>query len=107
MVFEFSYQESDLKSVKGIDVYVTEDYGSRLYDSCKDVKYSLPNVRAMDFVGGGANNYTGQDPAPLFPALHCSGSPCLFTMHPDTCVPKSANVVECFSMLGCLFTSTL
>ncbi|KAG0607633.1 hypothetical protein M758_8G044300 [Ceratodon purpureus] len=52
------HNESDSKSVQGVDVYVTEDYGSRLYDSCKDVKYSLPNMRAMDFVGGGANNYT-------------------------------------------------
>jgi len=59
MVFGFAHQESDSKSVEAVDVYVTTDYGSRLYDSCKDVKYSLPNMRAMDFVGGGANNYTG------------------------------------------------
>lgn len=65
IVFQFSYQESDSESVQGVDVYVTEDYGSKLYDSCKDVKYSLPNMRAMDFVGGGANNYTGHDPLSL------------------------------------------
>ncbi len=59
MVIGCAFQESDSKSVQGVDVYVSEDYGSRIYDSCKDVKYSLPNMRAMDFVGGGANNYTG------------------------------------------------
>ena len=69
MIFEFSQQEPDSKSVQGVDVYVTEEYGSSLYDSCKDVKYSLPNVRAMDFVGGGANNYTGRDLISLFPTF--------------------------------------
>lgn len=74
MVVGYAHQESDTKSVQGVDVYVTEDYGSRLYDSCKDVKYSSPNTRAMDFVGGGANNYTGQGPLSLLPTLLCIGN---------------------------------
>lgn len=73
MAVGYAHQESDSKSVQGVDVYFTEDYGSRLYDSCKDVKYSLPDLRAMDFVGGGANNYTGQDWSCLFPTLLCTG----------------------------------
>ena len=53
-------QNSESQYVQSIDVYVTEEYGSKLYDSCKDVKFAATNTRAMDFVGGGASNYTGE-----------------------------------------------
>lgn len=53
-------QNSESQYVQGIDVYVTEEYGSKLYDSCKDVKFAATNTRAMDFIGGGASNYTGE-----------------------------------------------
>ena len=43
----------------GIAYYVTNDFGERLYDSCKDVKFGTMNTRAIDFVGGGANNFKG------------------------------------------------
>ncbi|KAI9773734.1 MAG: hypothetical protein M1835_006114 [Candelina submexicana] len=39
-----------------LDILVSDDYGSGFYDSCKDVKFSTSN--AMDFIGGGAKNYT-------------------------------------------------
>jgi hypothetical protein len=45
--------------VDGIAYYVTDDFGERLYDSCKDVKFGTMNTRAIDFVGGGANNFKG------------------------------------------------
>lgn len=40
-------------------MYFIEDYGLRFYDLCKDVKYLLFDLRVMDFVGGGVNNYIG------------------------------------------------
>ncbi|KAJ6986251.1 complex glycan less family protein [Populus alba x Populus x berolinensis] len=50
-------------TVDGIAYYVTDDFGERLYDSCKDVKFGTMNTRALDFVGGGANKFKdGTDP---------------------------------------------
>ncbi|KAF4310017.1 hypothetical protein GTA08_BOTSDO01918 [Botryosphaeria dothidea] len=37
---------------------VSDDYGSRFFDSCKDVKVGATNGNAMDLIGGGAKNYT-------------------------------------------------
>ncbi|ORY17476.1 patched family-domain-containing protein [Clohesyomyces aquaticus] len=37
---------------------VSNEYGSDFYNSCKDVKFGATNGNAMDFIGGGANNYT-------------------------------------------------
>lgn len=39
---------------------MTKEFGQNLYDSCKDVKFAAMNTRAMDFIGGGALNYTGK-----------------------------------------------
>ena len=39
---------------------MTKEFGKNLYDSCKDVKFAAMNTRAMDFIGGGAINYTGK-----------------------------------------------
>ncbi|KAH7664266.1 NPC1-like protein [Dioscorea alata] len=44
-------------AVDGIDFYATSTYGEELFNSCKDVKFGTLNTRAMDFVGGGAQNY--------------------------------------------------
>ena len=44
--------------VAELDYYVSEEYGSGFYDSCKDVKFSATNGYVMDFIGGGAKNYT-------------------------------------------------
>eukprot|EP00232_Nephroselmis_pyriformis_P010707 CAMPEP_0182890200 /NCGR_PEP_ID=MMETSP0034_2-20130328/22509_1 /TAXON_ID=156128 /ORGANISM="Nephroselmis pyriformis, Strain CCMP717" /LENGTH=326 /DNA_ID=CAMNT_0025023735 /DNA_START=167 /DNA_END=1144 /DNA_ORIENTATION=+ len=44
-------------AVTELDYLVSEGFGSGMYDSCKDVKFSAMNVKAMDFVGGGATSY--------------------------------------------------
>lgn len=52
-------QVKDRPTVQSIDFFVTDQYGTKLYDSCKDVKFAAMNTRAMDFIGGGAKNYRG------------------------------------------------
>jgi Niemann-Pick C1 protein len=47
-------------TVDGIDFYVTDTFGEGLYDSCKDVKFGTMNTRAIDFIGAGAKNFTGE-----------------------------------------------
>lgn len=54
-------QEHGRELVDGIDFYITEEYGTQLFDSCKDVKFAAMNTRAMDFIGAGAKNYTGNN----------------------------------------------
>ena len=49
---------TDRTVVTELDYLVANQYGSAFYDSCKDVKFGAANTRAMDFVGGGAKNYT-------------------------------------------------
>jgi Niemann-Pick C1 protein len=44
--------------VTELDQLVSDEYGSGFYDSCKDVKFGATNSNAMDFIGGGAKNYT-------------------------------------------------
>lgn len=44
--------------VTELDHLVSDEYGSRFYDSCKDVKVGATNGNAMDLIGGGAKNYT-------------------------------------------------
>ena len=41
-----------------LDYFVSDDYGSGFYNSCKDVKFSATNGYVMDFIGGGAKTYT-------------------------------------------------
>lgn len=41
-----------------LDYVVSKRYGSGFYNSCKDVKFSATNGYVMDFIGGGAKNYT-------------------------------------------------
>ncbi|XP_020260992.1 Niemann-Pick C1 protein-like isoform X2 [Asparagus officinalis] len=45
-------------AVDGIDLYITSTYAEELYNSCKDVKFGTMNSRAMELIGGGAQNYT-------------------------------------------------
>ncbi|KZV64818.1 multidrug efflux transporter AcrB transmembrane domain-containing protein [Peniophora sp. CONT] len=45
-------------AVKSLDFYVSENYGSGFFDSCKGVQVGSANVYAMDLIGGGAKNYT-------------------------------------------------
>jgi len=49
---------SGQKVVEELDYFVSDDYGSGFYDSCKDVKFSATNGYVMDFIGGGAKTYT-------------------------------------------------
>ncbi|KAL2870735.1 sphingolipid transporter NCR1 [Aspergillus lucknowensis] len=44
--------------VTELDNLWTEEYQSGFYDSCKDVKNGASGGKAIDFIGGGAKNYT-------------------------------------------------
>ncbi|KAK4579992.1 niemann-Pick type C- protein 1 [Recurvomyces mirabilis] len=44
--------------VTELDHLVSDDFGAGFYDSCKDVKFGATGGRAMEFIGGGAKNYT-------------------------------------------------
>ena len=41
-----------------LDNLWSDSYGKGFYDSCKDVKFGATGGKAMDFIGGGAKNYT-------------------------------------------------
>lgn len=44
--------------VTELDNLWSNRYGKGFYDSCKDVKFGATGGKAMDFIGGGAKNYT-------------------------------------------------
>ena len=44
--------------VTELDNIWSDRYGKGFYDSCKDVKFGATGGKAMDFIGGGAKNYT-------------------------------------------------
>ena len=44
--------------VTELDTLVSNEYASGFYDSCKDVKFGGTNGRAMDLIGGGAQNFS-------------------------------------------------
>ncbi|KAL9027086.1 MAG: hypothetical protein Q9196_004340 [Gyalolechia fulgens] len=44
--------------VTELDNLWSDDYGKGFYNSCKDVKFGATGGKAMDFIGGGAKNYT-------------------------------------------------
>lgn len=95
-------QNSESQYVQSIDVYVTEEYGSKLYDSCKDVKFAATNTRAMDFVGGGASNYTGELVQSIF--IERNGQSCsLFEfMSGHQPGPLQARLLLGFRCPGCI-----
>jgi len=41
-----------------LDQLISDDFGAGFYDSCKDVKFGASGGKAMQFIGGGAKNYT-------------------------------------------------
>ncbi|KAJ8762193.1 hypothetical protein K2173_007348 [Erythroxylum novogranatense] len=45
-------------TVEKIDLYVADTFGEMLFDSCMEVKFGTMNMRAIEFVGGGAQNFT-------------------------------------------------
>ncbi|KAI9840459.1 MAG: hypothetical protein M1837_001615 [Sclerophora amabilis] len=53
-------QESKTKKTIAteLDYLVSDDYGLEFFNSCKDVKFSGTNGYAMDFIGGGAKNFS-------------------------------------------------
>ncbi|KAK1984160.1 patched sphingolipid transporter [Colletotrichum cereale] len=52
-------QEKNKKTmVTELDQLISKDYGTGFFDSCKEVKFGPSNSRAIDFIGGGAKNYT-------------------------------------------------
>ncbi|KAL6714331.1 niemann-Pick type C-related protein 1 [Lecanora helva] len=44
--------------VTELDNLWSDNYGKGFYDSCKDVTFGATGGKAMDFIGGGAKNYT-------------------------------------------------
>ncbi|RYP52277.1 hypothetical protein DL768_002489 [Monosporascus sp. mg162] len=51
-------QKNGKTLVTEVDQLISEEYGEGFYNSCKDVKFGASNSRAMNFIGGGATNYT-------------------------------------------------
>ncbi|TPX31091.1 hypothetical protein SmJEL517_g05502 [Synchytrium microbalum] len=45
--------------VAEVSLYVSPDFGTGFYDSCKDVKFPADNSFVMRLLGGGATNYLG------------------------------------------------
>jgi Niemann-Pick C1 protein len=50
--------KNDKFLVTELDQLLSDEYSSGFYNSCKDVKFGATGGRAMDFIGGGAKNYT-------------------------------------------------
>jgi Niemann-Pick C1 protein len=50
--------KGDKYLVTELNHLVSDEYAGTFYDSCKDVKFGATNGNAMDFIGGGAKNYT-------------------------------------------------
>ncbi|KAF9040634.1 patched family-domain-containing protein [Panaeolus papilionaceus] len=48
----------DGKAVTSLDFFVADQYAKGFFDSCKGVQYGNTNGYIMDFIGGGAKNYT-------------------------------------------------
>ena len=59
IIIIITFQVTGNTTVDGIDYYVNDTFVEGLYNSCKDVKFGTMNTRAMEFVGGGANNFKG------------------------------------------------
>ncbi|KAI1380316.1 multidrug efflux transporter AcrB transmembrane domain-containing protein [Hypoxylon crocopeplum] len=51
-------EKSGKTLVAEVDQLISKEYGEGFYDSCKEVKFGASNSKAMDFIGGGAKNYT-------------------------------------------------
>ena len=45
-------------AVESLDYFVSEQYGKAFFDSCKKVQSGNTNGYAMEFIGGGAKNYS-------------------------------------------------
>lgn len=58
--FMCSVQVGTNSTVNGIDYYISDTFGSGMYESCKEVKFGTMNTRAMEFIGAGAKNFQGK-----------------------------------------------
>ncbi|KAL3655161.1 hypothetical protein CASFOL_000947 [Castilleja foliolosa] len=45
-------------AVDEVDYYVTDTFGSAMFESCKEVKFGTMNTRSIDFIGAGAKNFS-------------------------------------------------
>ncbi|KAK7414623.1 niemann-Pick type C-related protein 1 [Neonectria punicea] len=94
-----SAAKGDKHLVTELDQLISEEYGSGFYDSCKEVKFGGANSKAMDFIGGGAKNYTEMlkflgDKKPLVGSPFQINYPTEYTepqMHPLDMKPKKCN----------------
>lgn len=57
-ITETAISSSNKLIVTELDNFWSDRYGKGFYDSCKDVKFGATGGKAMDFIGGGAKNYT-------------------------------------------------
>ncbi|KAM3069802.1 niemann-Pick type C-related protein 1 [Clarireedia jacksonii] len=57
-VTEVKPKGGDKYIVTELDQLISDEYGSGFFDSCKDVKFGPTNSNAMEFIGGGAKNYS-------------------------------------------------
>jgi Niemann-Pick C1 protein len=51
-------EKSGKAMVTELDYLISDNYGGGFYNSCKEVKFGGSNGKAMDLIGGGAQNYT-------------------------------------------------
>ncbi|KAH9693851.1 SSD domain-containing protein [Citrus sinensis] len=100
-------------TVDGIDYYITDTFGQGLYESCKDVKFGTMNTRALDFIGGGAQNFKGKLMLDWFAfigrraAANLPGSPYTIKFWPSApelsgMIPMNVSAYSCADgSLGC------
>ncbi|KAG2486557.1 hypothetical protein HYH03_014858, partial [Edaphochlamys debaryana] len=83
--------DTNATAVAEVDYWLSEAYGTQLYDSCKDVKFGAANVPAMSFIGGGAKNgqewldFLGTVKDKRFPPI---GSPFQINFRPENTTPE-------------------
>lgn len=97
--------------VTELDNLWSDAYGKGFYDSCKDVKFGATGGKAMDFIGGGAKNYTtflkflgdkkllGSPFQINFPRFNASKFPDMTAMDP---APKACNSSDADYRCACV-----
>ncbi|XP_019086605.1 PREDICTED: Niemann-Pick C1 protein-like isoform X3 [Camelina sativa] len=95
-------------TVDGIDYHITDTFGEGLYESCKEVKFGTMNTRAINFVGGGAQNFRewftfiGQKAPPGVPGSPYAMNFKSTTPESSVMVPMNLSVYSCGdTSLGC------
>ncbi|KAL3514868.1 hypothetical protein ACH5RR_027585 [Cinchona calisaya] len=95
-------------TVGGIDFFITDNFGEGMFDSCKDVKFGSSNMRAIELIGAGAENFTDWYKfLGLRAALGSPGSPYAINFRstaPDSSgmIPMNVSTYSCGdALLGC------